>query len=274
MITRPATCHFCLSSGWNPSFSYEAPPPGETPFQFAPPYQRRYWQCLGCGHYYQESPLDFSRLYDADYVTATYGDAEKLRKTFEHVSTLPPERSDNEGRVHRVCGWASRYLSPNSRELLDVGAGIGVFPWRMGKEGWNCTALDTDLRQIDHLCAIGLRAIRGDFRESSGLSAYDLISFNKVLEHVSDPIGMLSLSRSYLRPEGVVYVELPDGEEAALHGAGREEFFLEHLHVFSLASCCLLLRRAGFVPLLVERLREPSGKYTLCALGTSPVKGV
>ena len=34
----------------------------------------------------------------------------------------------------------------------------------------------------------------------------------------------------------LVYVELPDAEGAALHGPGREEFFIEHHHVFSAAS--------------------------------------
>jgi hypothetical protein len=62
-----------------------------------------------------------------------------------------------------------------------------------------------------------------------------------------------------------VYVELPDGEGAATDGPGREEFFIEHLHVFSMASMCLLAARAGFSVQLAERLREPSGKFTLYA---------
>jgi hypothetical protein len=62
-----------------------------------------------------------------------------------------------------------------------------------------------------------------------------------------------------------VYVELPDGEAAALAGAGREEFFVEHLHVFSFASIVMLANRAGFDPICIERLREPSTKFTLRA---------
>ncbi len=48
-------------------------------------------------------------------------------------------------------------------------------------------------------------------------------------------------------------------------GPDREEFFIEHLHVFSMASLGLLAQRAGFAVDSAERLREPSGKYTLVA---------
>lgn len=45
----------------------------------------------------------------------------------------------------------------------------------------------------------------------------------------------------------------------------RQEFFIVHLHIFSMASLALMIDRAGFRALRIERLREPSGKYTLWA---------
>ena len=64
-----------------------------------------------------------------------------------------------------------------------------------------------------------------------------------------------------------MYVELPDGEGAATDpdGPNREEFFIEHLHVFSMSSMSLLADRARLRMLNAERIREPSGKYTLFA---------
>ena len=76
---------------------------------------------------------------------------------------------------------------------------------------------------------------------------------------------MLKKSREHLHEDGVVYVEVPDGEMAAEKGAEREEFFIEHRCVFSAASLGLLASLAGFVPCLIERVHEPSGKYTLRA---------
>jgi hypothetical protein len=58
---------------------------------------------------------------------------------------------------------------------------------------------------------------------------------------------------------------VPDGEAAVHEGPGREEFFIEHHHIFSAVSLALLAARAGFNVQVIERLREPSRKYTLRA---------
>jgi hypothetical protein len=76
---------------------------------------------------------------------------------------------------------------------------------------------------------------------------------------------MLRRTRQFVAPGGFVYLELPDGEVAAEVGSEREEFFVEHLHVFSFVSIAMLADRAGFRPIAVERLQEPSTKFTLRA---------
>lgn len=48
-------------------------------------------------------------------------------------------------------------------------------------------------------------------------------------------------------------------------GSEREEFFVDHLHVFSFNSISLLASRTNLKTLLVDRLREPSSKFTLRA---------
>jgi 2-polyprenyl-3-methyl-5-hydroxy-6-metoxy-1,4-benzoquinol methylase len=106
-------------------------------------------------------------------------------------------------------------------------------------------------------------AVCGDFLALDDLGRFDVIAFNKVLEHVPDPAVMLRKALAHGHPEGFVYVEVPDGEVAAAEGPGREEFFIDHWHVFSAASVALLAQRAGYSLRALERLREPSGKYTL-----------
>ena len=49
----------------------------------------------------------------------------------------------------------------------------------------------------------------------------------------------------------------------ARSGYLNEEFFIDHHHVFSMASLAILVMRAGFAAGSLERIREPSGKYTL-----------
>jgi 2-polyprenyl-3-methyl-5-hydroxy-6-metoxy-1,4-benzoquinol methylase len=252
-------------------FTYDTQPPLETRFALAA--GSRYWReihrCAQCGHYLEYFQPDQAELYGGEYVTATYGDAEGLRTSFERINALPADRSDNAHRIRYVTQYCQRYW-PAQRwagrkpTLLDVGAGLGVFPYRMQQAGWECTALDLDPRQVQHLREVaGVRAELGDLRAAADLGPFDLITFNKVLEHVPAPIEVLASSAQKLLPDGLVYVELPDGEAAEAGGKEREEYLLGHIHVFSFASFALLCARAGLRLLSCERLQEPSTKYTL-----------
>lgn len=272
LIVRFDACPICGSSDLAPSFVYDTPPEGETKFDFGEtPYQRFYRVCERCGHFSSNSDMDLSALYDGAYVDATYSDADGIRRTFEKIIGLPSERSDNTGRVACIEAFRSMHSAWDGKEApscLDVGSGLAVFPYAMRLAGWRCTALDPDQRAAEHARSVaGVEAITADFLEAEpgSLGRHDLVSFNKVLEHVVDPIDMLRRTHSCLAPDGVVYVELPDGEGAADDGPGREEFFIEHHHVFSLASLALLAVAAGFRVLSLERIREPSTKFTLRA---------
>lgn len=247
------------------TFEYEAPPVGETVFDLkGQQYCRSYWRCGICSHEFAQHDLDLSSLYGGAYVEKTYGD--RMRATFERIVALPPERSDNTRRVQRVLDFAAAHFhSGYSPTLLDIGAGLGVFPHAMKQADWACTALDPDPRAVRHLAeVVGVHAIVGDFFtvNLAELGPFDVITLNKVIEHVEDPVAMLAKAAGLLTPDGFIYVEVPD-VAAAKEGPGREEYFIEHHHVFSPPSLVLCGERAGLSLLELERLREPSGKYTL-----------
>jgi SAM-dependent methyltransferase len=248
-------------------FTYDTPPASEVRYALPAPYRREYRHCILCGHWFSKHDYDFAAFYNGAYVDASYGNG--LRHAFERIMALPKDRSDNYHRVERVAEFANRMVvGGRAHRLLDVGSGLAVFPALMKKRGWNCTALDPDPRAVDHAKeVVGIEARLGDFLTiaPASLGEFDLISFNKVLEHVEDPVAMLEASRKCLYPNGFVYVELPDGEVASRAGKEREEFFIEHHHVFSSSSLDHLARHAGFTVVEFERLQEPSTKFTLRA---------
>lgn len=258
------------------AFEYGARPEGETQFDIAPErYRRSYAQCSTCGLFAADlGELDLEALYAGAYVDATYA-ADGMGATFDRIMALAPERSDNAGRVARVTAWLG---APGAR-VLDVGSGLGVFPAALQRGGHEAVlALDPDARAVEHTRShAGVEAVCGDFMDAGdlGLGRFALVTLNKVLEHVPDPVAMLRRVHEHLVPGGGVYVELPDGEAAARDpdGPGREEFFIEHLWVFGPASLALLARRAGFDVQRLERLREPSGKYTVYAFLTAAPAG-
>jgi hypothetical protein len=256
-IAPPLHCP-CAGDRFTSVHTYFEPPAGEVRFaSTAGEYRREIYRCSLCGHYISVFNLAAS-FYSGEYVDATYGD--KMRATFDKIMALPPERSDNAGRVARINAFAG---AANGRTILDVGSGLCVFLARMKQHGWKCTALDPDERATQHARDVaGVDAIRGSL--PMDLPTFDVITFNKVLEHVEDPIALLAHAKPLVKD--FVYIELPDGEAAAREeGFGREEFFVEHFHVFSMASLARLAERAGFEVTTLERLREPSTKYTLRA---------
>ena len=256
-------CRFCGAEDWSLAADYDRPPPGETDFGLSP-YRRSLWQCRACGHVINVHGMDLGALYSAAYWDRTYGE-DRLTATYQKIMALPEERSDNRARADRVdTVWSSLTGTAGTGRLLDVGSGLAVFPAVMRERGWNCTAVDPDPRGTDHARRMaGVEAVCGDFMDVALDGSFDLISFNKVLEHVTDPAAMLEKAKTHLSPGGVCYVELPDGEAALHDSCDREEFFVEHYDAYSPASLALLARKAGFQVALLESVVEPSGKYTL-----------
>jgi len=140
----------------------------------------------------------------------------------------------------------------------------------MKQAGWDCLAMDMDEQlAVHHRSVACVDSIVGDVREVKGIGTFDLITFNKVLEHISDPVSVLASVKGLLADDGLVYIELPDGERAEVEGKQREEFLLGHIHVFSFASYSLLVAQAGMQLVCCERLQEPSNKYTLRGMARS-----
>lgn len=262
-------CYGCGNTSLDSIFRYSEPPVGETVFSFShsDQYSREILQCTRCGHFQSSHEMDTSEMYSAEYVDSTYG-ASGMLATYEKIIQLPRSRSDNWGRCARVHSFAEQHFGKTlkGRTILDVGSGLCVFLQRMRELGWQGTALDPDERAARHAReVVGVDAICGDFFETQLEEPFDVLTLNKVLEHVEDPVAMLAKASCLVQDDGFVYVEVPDGEFAARDGKGREEFFIEHLHVFSMVSTQLVCQRAGFDVVSLERLQEPSTKYTIRA---------
>jgi SAM-dependent methyltransferase len=264
-------CH-CREVNCKEVVRYKRPPVGETKFSFTDSYDRSYESCTICGHMFSRHKIDLSSIYQDDYVDSTYGNLEGMRRRFNAVMNLPHDKSDNRARVRRVLKFEADRNRPKSNpRLLDVGAGLGVFPAAMSEAGWSVLAIEPDARTVYHLQNVALvdalcENLINLNKETVGL--FDAITFNKVLEHVVDPVNLLSAANSLLTTCGFVYLEVPD-VAAAQDGYGREEFFIEHHHVFSPASLCILAQNSGFKVSIIERIREPSSKFTLRCFLTS-----
>ena len=262
---------FCGESRFSRVFFYDKAPRGETRFDVEPGvYRREVMCCKVCNHYVSLHNMGIEKIYDGDYVDSTYDGENGIQSAFERIVSLPFGKSDNEQRIERFISFAGTHFSPEKLAskpcVLDVGSGLCIFLFRLKERGFVCTALDPDRRAIKISSEKrGVKGVCKDFMEAKDLGRFDVITFNKVLEHVKNPVAMLERSKNFLKTGGYVYVEVPDGEAAEAEGPQREEFFIEHHHVFSAVSTILLAKCAGFTVNTLERIREPSMKFTLRA---------
>ena len=181
---------------------------------------------------------------------------------------LPSERSDNNARVKRLVDFCGEQgLKVKGLNVLDVGSGLSVFLGEFLKYGVKGYCIDPDPMSIEHAVrnVKVSGAFRGSFMEYESGFKFDIITFNKVLEHVTDPVSLLRKAGGHLKKSGFIYIELPDGEAALRNNVltDREEFFIEHYTIFSKRSVRGLSELASLSAIKSESIIEKSGKYTI-----------
>ena len=266
---KPPKCPITDDIDFKKIHTYNSPPIGEInfPIKKSSIYSRELWQFFPSKHFLSTHSMEIDTNYDGTYVEATYKDYERLKLTFKKIISLPETKSDNTWRVKGIKEFASKWFLNNAKlNLLDIGSGLGVFPYTIKKIGWECLAIDPDKIAIKHISEdLKIDAICGDFMSLKPQKKFNIITLNKVLEHIKDPIEILKNTHYWLLEKGFVYIELPDGEAAICDGPEREEFFVEHIHIFSIPSTIALANKAGYLVKNISRIKEPSGKYTIRA---------
>ena len=258
-------CPLCKSNDTALVAEINKRPENETDFKIAK-YQREIRVCNECGVFYNQHNYYLGNIYCGQYNKATYNN--KIKERFDTIMALPPTKSDNKGRARRIIAFVKKYwkyVPFQDLSIFDIGSGLCVFLAEMNKYGFKTYCLDPDPLSIRHAKEnvyvnygwVGM--IEEFFQEIK----FDIITFNKVLEHVTDPIGVLAKTRGLLNCKGLVYIELPDANSTDY--INGEEFFLEHNFIFTLESTKFLIKKAGFKVLKLDRIHEPSGKYTIFA---------
>ena len=242
-------------------FNYNKKPNYEKNFNIKGKYQRSFYQCKICKHIYAAHKFSIKNLYSKQYLELTYKNTNGIHRRFKEVTGLTKTKSDNKNRASRV----NNFFSEHNPKVLDVGSGIGVFLFEMKKKKWQVTGVEMDKRYVDYCRKFhNLQIYRKELSQFKTKKKFDLITFNKVLEHVRNPTKLLNASKNFLNKNGIVYIEVPD-IKAKTGGKNRQEFCIDHLHVFSVNSLKILAEKCGFKTLQIKTIHEPSGKYTLFA---------
>jgi len=180
-------------------------------------------------YYEEEKPLYLERyLEDIDWWNATYTQRYEI---FE------------------------RHLPERQRDILDIGSGPGYFLLNGKKRGWNVRGIEPSIKAFEHSYSLGLEVEHGFFLEQTAkdLGTFDVVNLGLVLEHITDPSGMLRLINHQLNDDGIVCIIVPN-DFNPFQLLLRDHLDFEpwwvapphHINYFNFKSLAGLLEKCGF----------------------------
>ncbi len=141
--------------------------------------------------------------------------------------------------------------------LLDVGCAGGKDLQRIQEMGWKVTGVEFSPTAASVARArLGCEVLVGDFEQVAlGDEAFDAIRFGHTLEHLPSPKRALEKAHRVLRPDGLLWIEVPNAASLERWLFGRHWFCWDlprHLYHFSPQTLARLVSITGFRPVKIK----------------------
>jgi len=268
------------------------------------------WRCANCRVAYLDprpTPESIHLAY-ADYYTHQEG------RDKDDYGSLSPSRKLRRRLVNGYTNWhysthalpssvigvIAAFAAPNLRsvldrqyrhlprlpksggKLLDVGCGSGIFLSLARKAGWEVVGLDPDPLAVVYAAKPGVPVFQGGIEHFEGRSElFDVITLDHVIEHVHEPVKVLTLCHSLLKPGGQLWLETPNLDSfghARFQNNWRGLEAPRHLVLFNQRSLDKAFVDAGFAEPRYRRRPSPSARLFQASyamqLGRSPYEPV
>lgn len=162
--------------------------------------------------------------------------------------------------------------------LLDVGCGYGLVLASARRLGWSVQGLDVSAWSAEHIArTLGLSIRVGDvLRIEYEPGAFDVIHMSHALEHTTSPLEVLRHMRRWVRPGGLLVIEVPNqidelyatvrsrllGRDTPLPVPNSHEVF------FNARALRAMLGRAGYDVRVLRSERRNEDTESRLPLGT------
>lgn len=233
--------------------------------------KRTYKKCEKCSLVFRNPILDDKEkelLYNhfRDYSLRKETPAEY----FKRIIQLPQDKSEN----HEKYEYLSRFIGSSGR-LMDVGAGFGVFAYGFSKqfENWNAIGVEPTkgVAKIAETYGIKLFEIYLDANSHSTLGQdFDLVSTIHVLEHVDKPLEFIKMLASFLKKDGMLYIEVPSLLDVGYLPPEHDRFMSQHEVIFEKSVLRNTVESCGLETVDVENFvskRQRNNLRILCKKG-------
>lgn len=148
------------------------------------------------------------------------------------------------------------HLNSKGRSLLDVGSGPGLFLAKGQELGWKVKGIEPSSQAAEYSREVLKLDIEEKFLDVSlakNLGKFDVVNLGEVIEHLSDPAGMLKIVNSLLHIGGLISVIAPNDfnpfQELLRDSCNYDSWWIappHHLNYFNKDSLIKLLDRCGF----------------------------
>jgi 2-polyprenyl-3-methyl-5-hydroxy-6-metoxy-1,4-benzoquinol methylase len=214
--------------------------------------QREWWRCGKCGHYHQTRNYDLwllEKIYENGYREPKFR-GKTIDQAFDEIVSIPWRDSENKQRSE----WFSTFTAHET--VLDIGAGIGVFPVLLKDFGYDVECVETNRISREFLATKGIKC----YSEIPVDRSYWAVSLVHVLEHIAEPDDFLKAVKKVCRRH--LFVEVPDAREFAYLPKEHDEFNSCHVWFFTLQNLITLIERNGFEVAEVSRKFYPKRKLS------------
>jgi len=240
---------------------------------------------------FHEIPFDYARYSEQDPELHAYtGSTAWLLRCgtcgFAQPDTLPtlPRFFDRMYDQHWSQEWIEREFEAEYKDLifssvlsalrrrrpgrtgrlLDIGAHAGRFMHLAQLDGWEVEGLELNPRTAAYAARQTGAPVHRVNAQTLGLRGqrYQAVTLTDVLEHIPEPVGLLTSVARLVEPGGWVAVKVPCGASqwwkewtlAAVHRARRVSLAdnLVHVNHFSPRSLRYALERAGFTRVTIR----------------------
>ncbi|MBM4341609.1 MAG: methyltransferase domain-containing protein, partial [Deltaproteobacteria bacterium] len=151
-----------------------------------------------------------------EYMNSKVSPNHPMYHTYLEFASSTVERGD------AMVEIVSNHAKIRGKRCLDVGCAYGGFPIAFAQAGTkevvgvdiNCDYIDLAHELLkDHKCVVQPKFFVHDILKDNvekDLGKFDIITCNDVIEHVSSPELLVKNLSSLIKPEGVLYLEIPN----------------------------------------------------------------
>lgn len=191
--------------------------------------------CVRCGLIQNTSPIEAHVFYEQYDTPSSWKPEPHFARFMHHLTALVPREA----------------------RMLDVGCNDGKFLEAAQENRFVSFGVEPSINTVQDAKSRGLAVYHGFFGSEfaqtlrSDIGIMDAVVSRQVLEHVVDLADFLAGVRHVLRPNGLLFLEVPDSD-LNVH-SGDFSLWEEHVNFFTERSLSRLLEANGFKPILTYR---------------------